>query len=249
VEPEPVADRVREAGAEAIETAIGRAHRSDPVLPRSGGPAGNASLTAWTGLLLLVLLLAELVTLLDVRGLISWHVAIGALLVPPAVLKTVTTGWRIARYYAGSEAYRTAGPPPMLLRVLGPLVVLSTLAVLASGVTLVLVGEDVSRESIVTVLGLRIDAITIHQASFVAWAVTTGLHVLGRLVPAVQTTLMRQDREVDRPGGPARAALMFGVLAVSALTAYLLLGAMGDWGSDEGHRGARPPASSSVRQG
>ena len=143
--PEPVTARLRDAGAEALETAIGRGHRTDPVLPRSGGPAGNASLTAWTGLVLLVLFLAELVTLLDVRGLISWHVALGALLVPPALLKTATTGWRIARYYAGSAAYRTAGPPPLALRLLGPLVVLSTLAVLGSGVALVLVGETSSR--------------------------------------------------------------------------------------------------------
>jgi hypothetical protein len=227
-------------------TALGRAHRSDPVLPRTGGPAGNASLTAWTGLLLLVLLLAEIVTLLDVRGLISWHVAIGALLVPPALLKSATTGWRIARYYAGSEAYRSAGPPPLLLRLLGPLVVISTLAVLVSGVALVLLGEEASRESIVTVFGQRIDAITLHQASFIAWAVTTGLHVMGRLVPALQTTLVRQHHEAGRPGGPARAALLLGVLAVSALCAYLVLGDLGNWGSDDGHRGARPQASRSV---
>jgi hypothetical protein len=72
--------------------------RTDPVLAGSGGPAGNAVLTAWTGLTLLVLSVAELLTLFDVRGLISWHVAIGALLVPPALVKTASTGWRIARY-------------------------------------------------------------------------------------------------------------------------------------------------------
>ncbi len=104
----------------------------------TGGPAGNARLTAWTGLVLLVLLLAELVTLLDVRGLITWHVAVGVLLIPPALLKTGSTGWRIIRYYTGSRPYRHAGPPPLLLRVLGPLVVLFTLAVLGSGVALIL---------------------------------------------------------------------------------------------------------------
>jgi hypothetical protein len=56
---------------ETFYTATGRRHRDDPLEPRTGGPAGNARLTAWTGLLLLVLSLAELVTLLDVGGLIS----------------------------------------------------------------------------------------------------------------------------------------------------------------------------------
>ena len=47
----------------------------DHMLPRTGGPAGNAALTAWTGLTLLVLSVAELLTLFNVTGLISWHVA------------------------------------------------------------------------------------------------------------------------------------------------------------------------------
>src|SRR3954470_5743399 len=91
--------------AETVEVALGRTHRDDPVLPGTGGPAGNAVLTAWTGLVLLVLGVAELLTLFDVRGLLSWHVAIGALLVPPALLKTASTGWRLVRYYTGNPPY------------------------------------------------------------------------------------------------------------------------------------------------
>lgn len=83
--------------------------------------------------MLLVLSVAELVTLLDVSGLISWHIVIGTLLVPPAVLKTASTGWRIARYASGTPRYRQTGPPPMLLRVLGPGVIGSTVGLLASG--------------------------------------------------------------------------------------------------------------------
>jgi hypothetical protein len=83
--------------AETVSAALGRNHRADPIAPRTGGPAGNARLTAWLGLLLLVLSLAELVTLLDIGSLIAWHVAIGMLLIPPALLKTATTGWRVGR--------------------------------------------------------------------------------------------------------------------------------------------------------
>src|SRR3954453_21200819 len=104
--------------AETVSVALGQEHRRDPVLAGTGGPGGNAVLTAWTGLVLLVLGVAELLTLIDIRGLISWHVAVGALLVPPALVKIATTGWRIVRYYGGSRTYAEAGPPPLPLRLL-----------------------------------------------------------------------------------------------------------------------------------
>jgi hypothetical protein len=126
---------------------------------------------------------AELLTLFDVRGLISWHVALGALLVPPAVMKTASTGWRMARYYAGVASYRQAGPPPLLLRLLGPLVVVSTLGLLATGVLLLMLGQDRSRQSLFTLLGLRVDWLSAHQWFFAVWAVAAGLHLLGRIGP------------------------------------------------------------------
>jgi len=170
--------------AETLATALGEDQRTDPVLSRTGGPAGNARLTAWTGLFLLVVFVAELVTLLDVSGLISWHLALGVLLVPPALLKTASTGWRILRYYTGHPSYRTAGPPPVVLRLLGPLVVLSTLGLLGTGIALVLVGATASRETLFTVVGQRVDVLTFHQGAFIVWAVATGLHVLARTIPA-----------------------------------------------------------------
>src|SRR5436190_22844652 len=97
----PTLAPLRRVADEYTAEALGQAHRDDPVLAGTGGPAGNARLTAWTGLLLLALLVAELVTLLDVHNWVSWHVAIGMLLIPPALLKTATTGWRIVRYYTG----------------------------------------------------------------------------------------------------------------------------------------------------
>jgi hypothetical protein len=146
-----------------------------------------------------VLFLAERVTLLDVRGLISWHIAIGALLLPPALLKTATTGWRIARYYLGDADYRAAGPPPTLLRLLGPLVVASTPGVLGTGVALVLLGEATSRRTLLTAFGQRVDALTLHQATFAVWAVATGLHTLSRLVPALRAALLPPPGTSGRP--------------------------------------------------
>ena len=81
-----------------------------------------------------VLLAAEGVTILQVRRLITPHVFIGMLLVPPILLKMGSTFWKFARYYSGSPAYRRKGPPLLALRVLGPFVVVLTLTVVASGI-------------------------------------------------------------------------------------------------------------------
>src|ERR1700712_1662195 len=103
---------------QVIDEAVGRRHRPDPVTGRGAGPAGNAQLTAWTGLLLLVLIVVELVTLLDVRGLLGGHGVVGVRPPGAAALKIPSPGWRIRRYYPGSRPYQRAGPPPILLRVL-----------------------------------------------------------------------------------------------------------------------------------
>src|SRR5689334_17707766 len=220
--PHPARERLVALAEPVYEQAIGRQHRKDPVLPRTGGPAGNARLTAWTGLVLLVLFLAELVTALDVRGLMGWHVAIGALLIPPALLKTASTGWRIVRYYRGHDAYRRAGPPPVLLRVLGPLVVVSTLVVLGTGILLILLGPDRSR-------GGLIDASFLHKGSFVIWAAVTGLHTLARLVPAVQLAFSRKNAPV--PGQVSRLAVLLVACMVAAVVAAAVFAGSGAWRS------------------
>jgi hypothetical protein len=232
--------RLEDVGAETLAAALGRSHRPDPVLTGTGGPAGNARLTAWTGLVLLVLFLAELVTLLDVSGLISWHLALGVALVPPALLKTATTGWRIARYYRGDQAYQQAGPPPLVLRLLGPLVVGATLALLGTGVALVLLGETTSRRTLLTLVGQRIDTITLHQAAFAVWAVVTGLHVLARLLPAWQLTRATSS---PVPGPRRRAVALLVVLVLSVGCVDWVLAQPGGWSGHEGrpaHRSERP---------
>ena len=233
------ADRLRSEAELVVVEAVGRGSRHDPVLPGGGGPAGNARLTAWTGLVLLVLFVAELVTLLDVRGLISWHVALGVLLIPPALLKTASTGWRILRYYTGSRPYRQAGPPPLLLRLLGPLVVAATLALLGTGVVLIALGEERSRSG-------AIDWVGLHQAMFVVFAVVAGLHVLARLVPALALTTRKVRAHVGLPdrvsGGGRRLALVLLSLGVAALATVLLLPLATDWGHGEEHD--RPPGIS-----
>jgi hypothetical protein len=104
------------------------------------GPVGNERLTAITAVVLLVLLALEGVTILAIRPLLSWHVFVGMLLIPPVTLKLASTGYRFWRYYSGSPEYVLRGPPHVLLRLLAPLVVVSTLAVFATGVGLLAFG-------------------------------------------------------------------------------------------------------------
>jgi len=212
-----------------VDVAADRGPRRDPVRPGSGGPAGNAQLTAWLGLTLLVLFLAELVTLLNVRGLITWHLTFGLLLIPPALAKIATTGWRIARYYTGAQIYERAGPPPLLLRLLGPLVILSTLALLGTGVALTAVGPDA--DPLLTVLGLQISAVTLHQAAFVVWAVATGLHVLARFLPAVHLAATSTREGLRMPGRGRRVGVMLATAGVAAIVTAVGLALSTSWTS------------------
>jgi len=126
-------------------------------------------LTAATGVVLLALFAAELVTLLAMRSLLGWHISLGLALIPPVALKLGSTGWRFARYYTRSEAYVAHGPPPLLLRVLAPVLVIATVVLLGTGVALVL--RAPGRGSI----------LALHRLSFVAWLFLVGIHVLGHL--------------------------------------------------------------------
>jgi hypothetical protein len=220
---------------DVVSEAVGHSRRNDPVVAGSGGPAGNARLTAWTGILLLALSLAELLTLFDVRGFISWHIVIGVLLIPPALLKTASTGWRIVRYYTRDSNYVTAGPPPMLLRLLGPAVVVSTLAVLGSGLALVVLGDRTSQSVIISALALRVNAVTIHQVMFAVWAVVTGLHVLARLLPALRLTIVPPRNAQTVPGASRRWAILVAITVVAGVAAPFVLLAAGSWQSDD-HR-------------
>ena len=224
-------------GVEAtISEALGTSHRPDPVLPRTGGPAGNARLTAWLGLILLVLLAIEGVTILDIHGLITWHIVVGALLVPPALLKTATTGWRMARYYSGNAPYKEAGPPPLPLRLLGPLVVLSTLAVLATGILVGVLGPASARGQL---WGTPLSPLFFHQASFAVWFVVMTLHVLGRFIPALRIVSGRAVAVARVDGRLPRVLVLVLGVAVAVVTAKLILDGSATWQHDTffGHGG------------
>lgn len=140
------------------------------------GVEGNSRLTASTGMVLTALLLIEGFTILDVRGYITLHTFIGLALIGPLALKCATTIYRFARYYTSSPSYVQRGAPLLVLRVLGPVVVLSSVAVIGTGVVLL---ADHGRSGF---------WITLHKASFVVWIIVTGIHFLGHILEAVRDT-------------------------------------------------------------
>src|SRR3954453_21546260 len=108
---------------------------------RFGGIKGNEALTDIAGVVLIVLLLAEGITIIDMGGLLTLHMFIGLVLIPPVLVKLGSTGYRFARYYLRTSAYREKGPPLTLLRLMAPVLVLTTVGVFATGVLLLLLGH------------------------------------------------------------------------------------------------------------
>jgi hypothetical protein len=140
-----------------------------------GGTEGNERLTVLTGVLLVVLLIAVGATIVLIGQLLWWHLFLGLVLIGPVVLKVTSTGYRFVRYYAADPPYRRKGPPPTVLRALGPVLVCLTAIVLVTGVALLLLGPS-SRGTLLLV----------HKVSFICWAVVTGVHILGHLPELVR---------------------------------------------------------------
>jgi hypothetical protein len=90
---------------------------------RLGGVEGNEILTSVAAVVLVGLLIAEGITIVHMHGLLSAHMFIGLVLIPPVGLKLASTGYRMVSYYAGAGAYREIGPPLLPLRLIAPVLV------------------------------------------------------------------------------------------------------------------------------
>jgi hypothetical protein len=180
---------------------------------RLGGPEGNEILTSAAAVVLVGLLVAEGITIVHMRGLLSAHMFIGLVLIPPVALKLGSTGYRMISYYAGSRAYRVEGPPLLPLRLMAPLLVASTVAVLASGVLLLAAGHKSSA------------ALTIHKLSFIAFGVLLAVHFLAyapRVVGSVKADWAPARRHAV-PGAGTRAMLVAAAVGGGVALALALL--------------------------
>jgi hypothetical protein len=142
-----------------------------PGRPQSTVPsvAANQRLTALNGVPLYMLLVGIAITILFIRPLLIVHYLVGFLLIPPVLLKLVSTGYKFARYYLGHSSYRVAGAPPFLLRfVVAPILVTSTVAVFATGLEL-------------WAFGLRFGSAwaSAHTLSAVVFVIAATLHLIG----------------------------------------------------------------------
>ncbi len=195
------------------ERAARRAHadRTRGTALTGGGTDGNEQLTTITGAILIVLLAVIGFTIPQLRQFVSVHLFVGMLLIGPVLLKMASTGYRFIRYYSGNVEYRRKGPPELALRLLGPIVVLSTVAVFATGVVLLILGPS-----------HRDPWVELHKLTFIVWVVFMSLHVLLHL-PAVARAL-----GIGRPGREQLAGAAGGAtgrwIAISgALVAGLIL--------------------------
>lgn len=183
------------------------------------GVEGNARLTAAVAIVLLLLLGAEGATLLAMHQLLHPHVFLGFALIPPVALKIASTLYRFVRYYGGNAAYRRKGPPHMLLRILGPAVILLTAALLGSGVGLGYTSGS-TRQAMLFV----------HKASFVLWFGAMTVHVLGHVLETARVG-PRDWRPVPAiTGRTQRRWLLVGSVAAGVVLGVWGLSFLGLWG-------------------
>jgi len=148
---------------------------------RFGGAEGNERLTAMTGAVLLVLLAVEGFTILRLGRLLTLHFFLGMLLLGPVALKAGSVIYRFVRYYTGSAPYRRKGPPALLLRLLGPVIMLLTACVFGSGVMLAVTGPGQG------------PWLLLHKATFILWFCAMAIHVLA-YVPRLPRLLAAEAR-------------------------------------------------------
>lgn len=193
-----------------------------------GGTDGNEQLTAIAGVLLLVLFAVLGVTILRIGQLLWLHLFLGLLLVGPVALKLASTGYRFARYYLATAAYRLKGPPHRLLRALAPVLVLTTVGVFITGVLLLVEGP-----------GSRDQLLVWHKVTFIVWLVAMAPHVLGHLVelgPALRLTRPTGGHSAAAPdGGAGRTIVLLSAIAAGALLAIVLLPDFSAWTAAIGH--------------
>jgi len=138
---------------------------------------------------------------------------VGLVLIPPILVKLGSTGYRFARYYTRAPEYVSKGPPVIWLRLLAPVLVVTTIAIFVTGIALLAVGHKSD-----TVLEL-------HKISFIVWGVVFGLHFLAHM-PAMTRSVLKNGRLA---GAGLRLALVAGSVVAGVALALTLLHPITGW--------------------
>jgi uncharacterized membrane protein len=186
---------------------------------RLGGTEGNQILTSSVAAILTVLLIAEGITILRMGGLLSVHMFIGLVLVPPVMLKLASTGYRFARYYTGESAYREKGPPALPMRILAPVLVAMTIGVFATGIWLLALEHKSDQ------------VLLLHKVTFIVWGAVFGIHFLV-YAPRALRSLRRDWAWVPNhpvPGSGLRGLLVAASLGAGTALAISLISSISGW--------------------
>jgi hypothetical protein len=176
------------------------------------GVIGNERLTALVSFVLLVLIIVELVTSAFLRLWLPTHTVVGVLLAGPLLVKMGSTGWRFLRYYTRAPAYVRRGPPFLVLRVLGPMLLITTVVMVGSGIGLVVVGP------IQVFLLTHVFSALVWLPLIVVHSVAHLLQVPSRLADDWSTRLGFHSRR----GRGLRLGVNLGALLLGVIAAVLL---------------------------
>ena len=199
---------------------VGEAQTSGPNGGHWSAVVGNERLTGLAGAVLLVLIVVELATVPTLGALLSTHVVVGVLLAGPLLVKLGSTGYRFVRYYTGSPAYVRKGPPRLPLRLLAPLLVVTTLVVIGSGIGLVVTGPTQAGSLVL-----------VHGLSTLIWFPLIAIHVFAyvRRVPRLITDDWSTHPAEHAPGRGLRLGVTLGALLAGAVAALLLFPGAAPW--------------------
>ena len=184
--------------------------------PRSS-VEGNERLTALLAIVLLLTLFVVGLTVPLAQSNTRLHILLGTLVIPPVLYKVGSTSWRMVRYYTGDPEYVKKGPPFIILRLFGPVLVVLTVVLLFSGVGLVVWAPKSMYQQLWF----------LHRASFVLWFFTMAIHVLAHLKETIQygprDLMSRTRRQVA--GASSRvwvtlSSLVLGVVAAMLIAPY-----------------------------
>jgi hypothetical protein len=176
------------------------------------GVIGNERLTALVSLVLLVLIIVELVTSAFLRLWLAAHTFVGVLLAGPLLVKMGSTFWRFLRYYTRATAYVRWGPPPLILRILGPLVFMTAAVMVGSGIGLVLVGPYQP-------------FLLLHVLSSLVFLPLIAVHSLAHFLQVPRRIADDWSRRLSpgpQPGRGLRLGVNLGALLLGVIAAVLL---------------------------
>jgi hypothetical protein len=179
--------------------------RPDGEAESAAGVVGNERMTAQAGALLLILSALVTATAGYAHGLLPIHIFVGVLFLGPLAEMLGTTGYRFLRFYTGAAAFVRRGRPRLALRILAPLLLVSTLLVVTSGLALLWAGSGL---------------LVLHVFTALFWLPIIALHAFAH-TPSILRLIGDDWRAAIRGAMPGRAlrlsvtliALLAGVAA------------------------------------